>query len=342
VDVVVPDKILMQMKKTTCLLLGISLLALWSCKQEEEFDGPNLNDIYGDFLITQALQISDDTLDFFNGEVSNLSVSLSKNVNWKLEITGLQSGAKKISTGFDSQINYTWNGTTSTLPMFHIESCAMELTFQNQLDTLRDTLYVSSLRPLEGFVLADFETGLNPGWTPFVQSGANMSFIIQTNNQAAQGSRYYDMGGAVTWDWLIGLLHIPASACGQTTLPLDENAANVYFNTQLYKPASIDNGLVLFQFREDDNGDGVYTEGSEDLFSFQISPSTEGWAQISRRYDQIVTLVNGSEGAPIGNGLHEPNKIFQVSVLFLANPTSGYSQAYLDYMTFTTGSAVNP
>jgi hypothetical protein len=52
--------------------------------------------------------------------------------------------------------------------------------------------------------------------------------------------------------------------------------------------------------------------------------------------------VNGAETAPIGNGLHEPDKLVQVSILFLANPASGYSQAYLDYVTFTEGGPLQP
>jgi hypothetical protein len=53
-------------------------------------------------------------------------------------------------------------------------------------------------------------------------------------------------------------------------------------------------------------------------------------------------LVNGNPAAPNGNGLHEPHKLFQVSILFLANPASGYSESGLDYMIFTQGEPLRP
>ena len=43
-----------------------------------------------------------------------------------------------------------------------------------------------------------------------------------------------------------------------------------------------------------------------------------------------------------GNKTLNPDKILQMSVLFLADPTSGYSQAYLDYVIFTENGPLNP
>jgi hypothetical protein len=331
---------MMKTHTTIYLLLLLALIA--SCAQEDTFDGPSLEDLYGDFSIARGLEVSDDSVDFLASGQILITAKIAKNVQWKLEITGMESAAKKIVEGFSSQISYAWDGTTTELPMFRSESCAIALTFENQVDTLRDTVWVIEPKATEGFILADFETGINPGWAPFVQSGANMSFNVQTNAQAAQGNRYYDMGGQVTWDWLIGLVDIPASAYGVAAFPLSENASQVYFNTLLYKPASINNGLILFRFSEDENGDGIYNAASEDQYSYQMSPTMNGWSVVSQRYDQLQALVNGNPSDPAGNGLHEPHKLIQVSVLFLANPGSGYSQAYLDYMTFTNGSPVRP
>ena len=319
-----------------------TILFLNGCKPEDTFDGPNLEDIYGPFFVSELLTISNESVDLASGESSRFNAKFSKNLNWKLEIIGLSSGARHVHEEFSSVMDYNWNGSTSILPMFRQESCEVRLTFENQLDTLRDTLEVESIRPLQGFVLSDFESGVNPGWDPFVQSGSNMSFAVRSNGQAAQGNNYYDMGGTVTWDWLIGLLDIPASAYNVEHFPLSNNPSDVYFNTMIYKPAAYDNGLTLIQFREDDNGDGNYTSGQEDLWAFEISGGSDGWSTISKRYSDIVTLVNGQESAPIGNGLHEPDKIVKVSILFLANPSSGYSQAYLDYITFTTGGPLQP
>ena len=324
----------------------ISILAMAifmnGCKPEDSFDGPNLEDIYGPFFIEETLTISDDSLDLAAGETTHLHASFSKNLNWKVEILGMVSGARHVHEEFSSAVDFNWNGSTTILPMFRQESCEVMLTFENQLDTLRDTLEVLTIRPAQGFVLSDFESGLNPGWVPFIQSGANMSFNVRNDGMAAQGNNYYEMAGAVTWDWLFGMIDMPASAYNVEHFPLSNNANEVYFNMMLYKPAEYDNGLILIQFREDDNGDGNYSSGTEDLWAFQISGGADGWSTISKKYEDIVTLVNGAETAPIGNGLHEPDKLVQVSVLFLANPASGFSQTYLDYVTFTEGGPLQP
>ena len=111
----------------------------------------------------------------------------------------------------------------------------------------------------------------------------------------------------------------------------------------LSKIPGLNNGLVLFQFREDDNGDGVYTDGEEDLFSIEVALNNEdGWQLISSKYADMPTLVNGAPVDAIGNGIYEPEKLIQVSILMLANPVSGYAQAYMDLMLFTENQPFKP
>lgn len=332
------------MKKGFFLLCTLSLVCA-GCKVDEEFEGPSLNDLYGSFAILEELDITDRSVDFSAGENTAFTAVFTKNVEWTLQIKGLSSGAVKELTGFSSSLsaeNATWNGTTTVLPMFRAEECAVQLTFATEQDTLRDTLTVNSGRVNEGFLLSDFEDGFPSGWNTFVQSGADMTFVVQTNSNAAQGTGYYDMGGTVGWDWLKGLVDIPASAYGSERFDLNSNPANVYFNTMLYKPEAINNALVLFQFREDDNEDGVYNSANEDMFAIEVDPSVDGWSLLSANYAELQTLVNGQPSAAIGNGVREPHKLFQVSILFLANPTSGYSQGYVDYLIFTEGAPLNP
>ncbi len=78
------------------------------------------------------------------------------------------------------------------------------------------------------------------------------------------------------------------------------------------------------------------------MYSFEYRPTENGWKQLSLNYADLQTLVNGAPTAAIGNGIHEPNKLLKVSLLFLANPTSGYSQSYIDYMIFTENAPLNP
>lgn len=332
------------MKYAILVLLSITLLFV-GCKTDEDFSGPSLNDLYGQFSIVEGLEISDENVDFAAGENTFFSATFSKNVDWKLKITGLESGAIKEITGFSYLLDNTnalWTGNTSSLPLFKAEECAVELTFVSEADTLRDTLEVMSPKIYEGFILSDFENGINPGWNSFVQTGANMSFAIEESQTSAEGSHFFNIGGTVNWDWLIGLINMPGSAYGNTHYPLSENPANEFFNVMLYKPEELNNGLMLFQFMEDDNLDGVYTANVEDMFSIEIAMSENGWNLYSSEYGSLQTLINGQPANPLGNGVHEPHKLIQVSMLFLANPTSGYANAYLDYITFTQGGPLEP
>lgn len=334
------------MRRSILFLMPLLMLLVNSCRKESDiFDGPSLDDIYGDFSFIQPFIITNDEVDFGAGETTFFSAEFSKNVNWQIKITGLSSGAVKIISGTSNILdaeNALWTGTTTTLPMFRAESCAVELTFLNETDTVLDTLEILSPKVNAGFLLSDFESGWNAGWGSFVQSGGNMSFTISDDVTSAQGQYYYDMGGEVNWDWLIGMVDIPASAYGTSTFPLSENPDNVYFNVLLNNPPGITNSIVLFQFREDDNGDGMFSEGTEDMFSAEIKMTEAGWQLISRNYAELPTLVNGVASDPLGNGIYEPHKLWQVSVLMLANPTSGYSQAYMDYLIFTEGNALQP
>jgi hypothetical protein len=78
------------------------------------------------------------------------------------------------------------------------------------------------------------------------------------------------------------------------------------------------------------------------MYSIQIALADTGWRQVSARYSDLTTLVNGAPAAAIGNGVHEPSKLFKVSALFLANPSSGYAHCFLDYLLFTEGAVLQP
>ncbi len=331
------------MKKQVLIFIATSISIFWmGCKVDNQFDGPDLNDVYGPFEWVDNLALDKDTVDFASSESVHITASFSKRVEWHLKITGLASGAKKEITGFDATVNEFWEGSTTYFPMFRSESCEVMMYVKGQEDTLRDTVFVLTPKVNQGLLLADFEGGLNPDWVPFVQSGANMNFGLQQNGAAPQGVRSYVMAGAVSWDWLIGMIDIPASAYGADHFALSSNPNQVYFNTLLNKPAEYDNGLVLIRFSEDDNGDGSFDPNSEDMYSYQLQGGQDGWRLLSLKYSDLQALVNGNPAAPNGNGLHEPHKLFQVSVLFLANPASGYSESGLDYMIFTQGEPLRP
>ncbi|NND94402.1 MAG: hypothetical protein HKN45_06010, partial [Flavobacteriales bacterium] len=312
------------MKNLLIGTLTIITLVFISCERtEDDFQGPALSNIFGEFTILEELDITNRNVDFAADQTTVFTAVFSKQVDWEIHITGQTTGAHKVIEGFSAELNGTnarWNGTTTDIPLFKAEECAVELRIPSDSVVVFDTLNVTSSRIIEGLVVADFESGVNNDWNIFAQSGANMSFIITDDIPPAQGDAYYDMGGEVSWDYLIGLIEFPAFALGEPTYALSNDPTQVYFNVMLYIPEGIVNEIVLFQFREDDNGDGVYTEGSEDMFSIELTGLDAGWQLISVRYADMPTLVNGAPAAPFGNGLYEANKLNRVSVLFLANP----------------------
>lgn len=343
----------MRIKTQIVSLVAATALVVWGCTKDNGVEGPLLQDLYGDFSLVNGLESSREDVDFSAGESIYFTAEFSKSTDWELHIVGLESGAEKVITGKSrmlEQSNATWDGSTSEFPLFREELVEVRLWVPEDTLSLYDTVEVMGVKVIDGFTLLDFEDNtVNPLWDIFVQSGANMSFIIDDSQPAAQGRYYYDMGGEVNWDWLIGYFYVPSSSFpdsvlnGGTTLPLSGNPNNMFLNMALYSPEGINNELLLIRINEDDNMDGSFNAANEDQYAIEIRDvDNEKWSLLSLRYADLTALVNGAPVEPAGNGLREPDKIHQVEFLFLANPSSGYSQMYLDYVIFTEGGPLEP
>ncbi len=326
--------------KKICILLSLVWVLTGCRKESEDFDGPSLQDIYGEFSLLEDFAVSQSTVDFQNGETCYFTARFSKPVNWTISITGQTSGAVKRIEGISKELDETnarWNGSTTDFPTFEAEKCNVMLTIEDVTDTFTTTVESLSPKLNEGFVIADFDTpGFDPNWNTFIQTGAEMDFQVKQNDTAVQGAGYLKLQGLVDWDWLIGLVHFPAEAYGTTGyIPLDPNP-DQYFNCLVYGQPDVPNkSLLLFRFREDENGDGVFDENTEDMYAMEVWVEWEGWRKISVKYSDLTALDNGAPVDPKGNKLHEPSKLKQVSVLYLANPAQGLASSMLDYMIFT-------
>jgi hypothetical protein len=325
-------------------IFSILILAtvLSSCERDMSTEGPSLFDIYGDFSVKQALDVSNRSVDFAAGETTTFTAEFSKSVNWELTITGNTSKAKKVITGFSKELDYEtalWDGSTTVFPMFKQEACSVELFIPSDSVTLTETLAVKTVKTNEGFLISDFETGINPNWDNFFQSGVNFS---TSTDGAPQGNSFYNMSGTCGWDWLIGMVNIPASAYGSPTfVELPENGDKVYFNVLLNLPEGITNAKLLIRFKEDDNNDGVFSDGIEDEYTLWFDDLDYGWQQISVKYSDL--LAGGENAAePKGNGVHNPNLLSIIDILLLADPSTGFSQVDMDYMIFTENEPLNP
>ncbi|MBI49665.1 MAG: hypothetical protein CL850_05205 [Crocinitomicaceae bacterium] len=339
------------MKKLIYLTLIFSVI-ISSCRKPDEFsDGPDLYDVYGPFEIITPLEASQINVDFAAGETVFFNCGLSKVVDWQLKITGSNSGAEKIINGTSKYLNEEvalWDGTTTSLPIFsRYENCNVELSFlTDETDTILSTsVYVLEPKLNAGFVITDFEAGWDPNWSTFVQSGTSMAFGIRPVDpnieadpaKAPQLARYYNMAGAVDWDWLTGMIDFNASAFGETVMPLSSNGDNLYFNAFVYGDPLYPNSRVLFRFDEDENIDGTFDVTSEDSFGYEIIIDWSGWRHISVKYSDILSANNSS-----GGGVHNPDKLNRVSVLHLADPNSGYAHSAIDYLIFTENEPLRP
>ena len=109
----------------------ITTFLITGCSHETDpFDGPSLVDRFGEFKVIEGLEISQPTVDFAAGETVYFTAMFNKNVDWIVEITGMESGAVKRIEGFDSELvasNATWTGGTTDLPFFKAEMCTVKL-----------------------------------------------------------------------------------------------------------------------------------------------------------------------------------------------------------------------
>ena len=327
------------MKKLLVLLITLSVVV--SCRKDDtSFDGNNIQEMYSDFMVLGAFKVDRDSVDFANGEKAIFSAQFNKPVSWKISIKGQTSKAEKIITGQTKSIDITnasWNGSTTVFPMFKVENCIAQLTIDGVADTFQVQTKVKSVKVNQGLIIADFENGFNSSLTKFVQTGANMDFNIKNDTLCPQGAKYLRMAGTVNWDYLIGLIDYPASAYGTTkTLNLSTNPNDVYFNCLIYGESAANPSIVLFQFKEDENADGIISANSDDEYDYQINVNWTGWKLISIKYADIVTLVNGQPSTPKGNSQHNPDKIGKISMLHLADPSLGFAACKIDYIMFTS------
>jgi hypothetical protein len=311
----------------------------------ETFEGPSLEELNTPFSVVEPLSVSQAEVDFSTSETVFFTASFSKTMNWELAIIGETSGAVKRVQGTSKEVNaetFIWAGETTELPLFRMEDCTVHLTFTDVDDTLSTTVNVTGVKTNEGFLVADFDGGFNPGWTSFIQSGADMDFQIKDDGGAAEGDAYYNMAGEVNWDWLIGLVNFNADAYGETHFPLSTNPDNVYFNVMIYGMPGLNTSRVLFQFEEDENGDGSFSSADEDMYAHEVVVDWDGWQLVSLKYSDIVSLDNGVPVPAAGNNTHNPDRILKVNMLHLANPDLGYAKSKLDYIIFTENGPLLP
>lgn len=350
------------MKHFPIYILIISIMFL-GCRKDE-IEGPELQDIFGDFEILEGLTASRDTVNFAIGETVDFNARLTIRTDWELRVVGLESGAVKVIEGREREIDGTttnWNGTITFAPLFGNENCATFLTFKNHPDTLvGDTVFVSDIKPesLIDVLVSDFTTGT--GWGSFAEAAAvNQQLVGNYFVQdplssspsfievgAPEGTGHWRMTHNNISNIFICGANIASSAVAAPTGDYLEfgttNPDNVYIN-MLVHGFGDGNTRLSIGMQEDDNLDGTYDRFAEGTYNTEILVDWQGWKVVSIPLSSFNLSTVGGFGNIDGTGQQDIDRILSMEFLLLASEGStGFVGFGLDYINFTRYSAWNP
>jgi hypothetical protein len=323
---------------TFCFLA--TLLMFSACDDEsDDFDGPSLVNRFGDFTLIEPLSVSTNVVDFDAGELVNFGASFNKEVNWFVEITGLESGAVKIIDGFSNElndVNAVWDGGATILPLFNFERCAVELVIPSE-DSLRflDTIEITGLRNYEGSLFTDFEEDLG---SDLFFGNFEFEFSNRTGRRsdipAGHGDFFYFFEGTDinVPNFFVGLIDVSAQVTGSTFIPLPTTVPeDAFFNAFIYTSGA-PNTIAVIQFIFDSNDSGAFEDGQDQTFQLDgdFPLSGEGWSHIFHPMSDVGITESQLE------------KLVGLRILLISDMNSQPSPPLpvdfgIDFITFTQG-----
>tara|TARA_B100001540_G_scaffold77919_1_gene70147 strand:- start:1638 stop:2687 length:1050 start_codon:yes stop_codon:yes gene_type:complete len=346
----------MNIKIKLILFLGL-VCFLHSCTKKE-FEGPSIDILYSDFEVIEPLKIINKNPSFSSNEQVSFHCEFNKPVQWKIAIMGLSTSANRQITGFSNLIDsniIVWNGGPSQVPFFSEEVCAIELTFENEIDTLRDTISIVSAKTYEnGVWFEDFEDGIPVnGLVYYNTDGGGMTFSV-ANDDALLGNSYFKMGGRVNWDWPLGNLDLPLNITnvGQTSDDLYINIG-ILSDLQDLHTGQFINILISeetdipFNDNLDNNASDLF-ESTMEVYKIKVPVDWNGWKLKSFRYSDFEPV---SPNNPDINFNMNPNDIRAIRIACQACPSSSGNpicpenfgkdvRTDIDHIIFTTNSSL--
>ena len=324
---------------------------------KEDFEGPPINNLYGELSIIDSLVITNKNPDFFNNDEVGFYCKFNKSVAWKIEILGLTSNATKEINGYSDALDsnlVVWNGNPSQVPFFMQEDCSIQLSFLDEADTLRDTISILATNSYEnGVWFEDFEDGLPADAVNYYNTdGGLMTFNI-ANDDPLLGTSYFKMGGRVNWDWSLGRLDL------KIDLPqVPVTAENFYINlgilsdtvdlhTGQFINILISESSAPFNDNTSNNGADIF-DTDEEVYKLKVPIDWNGWQLKSFKYSDFEPFAPNAVGVIFDPN---PSNITGIRIACQACPSAEGNpvcpenfgkevRTDIDHIIFTTNTAL--
>ncbi len=346
----------MNIKTKFIIFLALGFF-LHSCTKQE-FEGPSIENLYGEFEVIQQFKITNKNPSFSINEQVGFHCEFNKPVQWNISIQGLSTSANREITGFSNIIDsniIVWMGGPSQVPFFSEEVCSIELTFENETDIFRDTITIVSAKTYDnGIWFEDFEDGIPAeGLVYYNTDGGGMTFSV-ANDDALLGNSYFKMGGRVNWDWALGNLDLPININN-----VSQTADNLYINIGILSDIQdLHTGQFIniliseeidtpFNDNLNNNASDLF-ESTMEVYKMKVPVDWNGWQLKSFRYSDFEPVSPNNQNI---NFNMNPSEIRAIRISCQACPSSTGNpicpenfgkdvRTDIDHIIFTTNSSL--
>ena len=248
-----------------------------------------------------------------------------------------------------------WDGGPSQLPFFLEEVCLVDLTFSNEIDSIRDTLNINVSPTFEnGIWLENFEDGIPENSIVYYNNdGGGMTFSISDDNPLL-GQNYFKMGGRVNWDWPLGNIDIPMNL-NDVSLGSEELFINIgilsdlqdLHTGQFINILISEETITPFNDNIENNASDIF-ESTMEVYKMKIPVDWDGWQLKSFRYSDFEPINPNDQNI---NYQMNPSDIRAIRIACQACPSSSGNaicpenfgkdvRTDIDHIIFTSNTAL--
>lgn len=324
------------MRRLTFIGLAASLLCMWSC-DNDEMVGPSIDGILIDtFNIVNSTSSKVIDANFETGDSVHFTGSWEYDTKWFITIKGQTSGAIKTLTGKGKSVNekIAWDGSSDLIFFKNGETCEATLSFENYNDYMvaDNMVQISSVKPIDGIVLGDYDEIDAEGWgstSRVVENGVELPAtqkrtFADEGILVPQGDNYLQISGHEDG----GKYYLSGNilAINDSPLKIDtKNIGNNYINFFLYGyPEYYANSTVFVMFTD--------KNGVQIGISDRVKVPGIGWHGISIPLSRFKETDNET-----GYRFDYSNITGAGYSLFSVDGTECDAKVAVDYFIVTTG-----